>query len=155
MSKTYTDRFIFPIEYKNFPDQRIVVNDLPKSIALSVKTTGFRILSYRFTKQNKPVVIDVTSTLQGNLDLKNDMIAVPSKTLSDDFTQQLGSDYTITGFAPDSILFSFSNKDTRRVPVMLQSKISMSRQYDTTGSIILDPDSVNITGPAASIAGVR
>ena len=32
MSKTYTDRFIFPVQYTNFPDQRIVVNDLPKSV---------------------------------------------------------------------------------------------------------------------------
>jgi hypothetical protein len=31
----------------------------------------------------------------------------------------------------------------------------MSRQYDTTGTILIDPDSVTITGPAASISEVN
>src|SRR5689334_18490857 len=62
MSKTYTDKFIFPVQYINFPDQRIVVNDLPKTITLMVKTSGFRILSYRFTKTQEPVTIDVAAS---------------------------------------------------------------------------------------------
>src|SRR6188768_1769313 len=113
MSKTYTDKFIFPVNYINFPDQRIVVNDLPKSITLMIKTSGFRILAYRFTSTKEPVVIDVAASLKGNLDPKNDLIAVPSASLSDDFVQQLGNDYSITGFAPDSILFTFSNKASK------------------------------------------
>jgi len=155
MSKTYTDKFIFPIEYVNFPDQRIVINDLPKSITLMIKTSGFRILAYRFASTKEPVVIDVAESLKGNVDPKTDLIAVPSKSLSEDFTQQLGNDYAITGFSPDSILFTFSNKASKRVPVQLQSNFTMSKQYDTTGSILLDPDSVTITGPAASISGVN
>jgi YbbR domain-containing protein len=155
MSKTYTDKFIFPVQYINFPDQRIVVNDLPKTITLMVKTSGFRILAYRFTSTKEPVVIDVASSLKGNIDPKNDMIAVPSKSLSDDFVSQLGSDYSITGFAPDSILFTFSNKASKRVPVILQSQITMSKQHDTTGTILLDPDSVTLTGPGAVISGIN
>lgn len=154
ISKTYTDKFIFPVRYVNFPDQRIVVNDLPKTIALSVKTSGFRILSYRFSKEQEPVVVDVGASLKGSMEMKNDMISVPSKELAEDFSQQLGSDYTITGFTPDSILFSFSNKISKRVPVILQSQISLEKQFDTTGSALLDPDSVTISGPAASIAEV-
>jgi len=155
MSKTYTDKFIFPVNYINFPDQRIVVNDLPKSITLMIKTSGFRILAYRFTSTKEPVVIDVAASLKGNLDPKNDLIAVPSASLSDDFILQLGNDYSITGFAPDSILFTFSNKASKRVPVLLQSVITFNKQHDTTGSVLLDPDSVTITGPSASIADVN
>jgi YbbR domain-containing protein len=155
MSKTYTDKFIFPVQYINFPDHRIVINDLPKSITLMIKTSGFRILSYRFSTNKEPVTIDVAATLKGNLDTRSDMVAIPSQSLSNDFVSQLGSDYSITGFAPDSILFSFSNKQSKRVPVLLQSQITMSKQYDTTGTILLDPDSVVISGPAASIATVN
>ncbi|MEO8087338.1 MAG: CdaR family protein [Bacteroidota bacterium] len=154
MSKTYTDRFIFPVKYINFPGQRIVVNDLPKTIALSVKTTGFKILSYRFSKEQEPVIIDVAAALRGNLNPINDVLAVPSKSFTDDFTRQLGIDYTITGFAPDSILFSFSNKISKRVPVILQSQIVMEKQYDSTGHSLIQPDSVTVSGPAASIANV-
>jgi len=154
MSKTYTDKFIFPVRYINFPDQRIVVNDLPKTITLSVKTSGFSILSYRFAKTREPVTIDVSTSLQGNMDLKKDMIAVPSKSFAEDFNQQLGSEYVITGFAPDSIMFSFSNKMSKRVPVILQSKLTLEKQFDTTGNALIQPDSVTISGPGAMIADV-
>jgi len=155
MSKTYTDKFVFPVQYVNFPDQRIVINDLPKSITLMVKTSGFRILAYRFASTQEPIQIDVAASFKGTLDPKNDLIAVPSKSLTEDFNQQLGNDYVITGFAPDSILFTFSNKVSKRVPVILESSITMSKQFDTTGSILIDPDSVSITGPAASISEVN
>lgn len=155
MSKTYTDKFVFPVQYVNFPDQRIVINDLPKSITLMVKTSGFRILAYRFANTQEPIQIDVAASFKGNVDPKNDLVAVPSKSLAEDFSQQLGNDYVITGFTPDSIMFTFSNKISRRVPVVLQANISMSKQYDTTGSILIDPDSVTITGPAASMSEVN
>ena len=155
MSKTYTDKFVFPVQYINFPDQRIVVNDLPKSITLIVKTSGFKILAYRFANTQEPIQIDVAASFKGNVDSKSDAVAVPSKSLTEDFNQQLGNDYVITGFAPDSILFTFSNKISKRVPVVLQSNITLSRQFDTTGSILLDPDSVTITGPVAYISEVN
>ena len=154
MSKTYTDKFVFPVQYINFPGQRIVVNDLPKTITLSVKTTGFRILSYRFSKTQEPVIIDVAASMQGNMDAAKDMISVPSKSFTEDFTLQLGNEYNITGFSPDSIIFSFSNKTSKRVPVVLRSKVTLEKQFDTTGSALVDPDSVTITGPAAVIAGI-
>ena len=155
MSKSYSDKFIFPVKYKNFPGQRIVVNDLPKSITLSVNTTGFNILAYRFTNKEEPVIIDVTESLGGVEGLLKDFIAVPSVSFSDDFTRQLGNDYKITGFSPDSILFSFSSKITKRVPVILQSEITMEKQYDTTGMALIQPDSVTISGPAALISSVE
>ena len=154
MSKTYTDKFVFPIQYTSFPDSRIIVNDLPKTITLTVKTTGFRILSYRFAKMQEPVTIDVAATLQGT-DIKNEMIVIPSKSLTEDFTSQLGSDYNITGFSPDSILFTFSNKVTKKVPVILQSDITLEKQFDTTSGAILDPDSVVISGPAATMDAIK
>lgn len=155
MSKTYTDKFTIPVRYINFPDQRLVVNELPDKLVLSVKTTGFRILSYRFSKTQEPVVIDVKASLTGNLDNKNDLVAVPSKSFTEDFSEQLGSDYSITGFSPDSILFSFSNMQRKRVPVILQSEITLEKQFDTTGRPLLDPDSVTVSGPAAAIGNLN
>ena len=151
MSKTYTDKFVFPVQYVNFPDQRIVVNELPKAITLSVKTTGFRILSYRFSNSREPVIIDVSASLQNNMDTDKDLIGVPAEAFAEDFNGQLGSDYVITAFSPDSIVFSFSNKITKRVPVILQSELTLAKQVDTTGSVILEPDSVTVSGPAATI----
>ncbi len=155
MSKTYTDKFRFPVQYVEFPDQRIVVNDLPRSITLSVKTTGFRILEYRFAKIQEPVIVNVASLLQGNPDIRNDMIVIPSKTLADDFSSQLGSEYSITGFVPDSIVFSFSNKMRKRVPVILDSKIELEKQFEETGNAKLQPDSVTVSGPSSLVATVK
>lgn len=155
MSKTYSDKFVFPVKYVNFPGQRIVVNELPETIALSVNATGFRILANQFKNNQKPVVVDVTELLGGMESSNKDFIAVPSKSYAEGFASQLGDEFKITGFIPDSIFFSFSSRLSKRVPVVLQSDIQMEKQYESTGGPMIDPDSVTISGPAASIEPVE
>ncbi len=151
LSKEYSALIRFPVDFKNIPGQKVVVNDLPGSITMNVKTSGFKILSFRFKKEKIPVEIDVASKLAGSMDPSADVLVIPSKTFSEDFNNQLGGDITIVNFLPDSVVFNFSNKITKRVPVKLDMTIGFEKQFDSIGMLTTHPDSVDVSGPGSVV----
>jgi YbbR domain-containing protein len=151
LSKDYSTSLTFPIGYNNLPGQKVVVNNLPSTIRLNIRASGFRILSYRFKKEKSPVEIDVDARIGTSFDPSGDVLVIPTKTFAADFYDQLGSDVSIVNFIPDSIVFNFSYKSFKRVPVKLNARMSFEKQYDTTGAAVLKPDSVNVSGPSSVI----
>ena len=133
----------------------MVINDLPRNIEVSVKTTGFEMLAHHFSKKEDSLVVDVESKIGGAKEINKDIIAIPSRALVSDLTEKLGSDYTISGFYPDSIVFSFANRSKKLVPVHFESKISFEKQFDTTGHPLIIPDSVTIAGPDTIIRKIH
>jgi YbbR domain-containing protein len=151
LSKNYSASLTFPIDYVDLPGQKVVVNNLPSTIKLNVKASGFKILSYHFRKKRSPVEIDVDARIGTSFDPSSDVLVIPTKTFANDFYDQLGSDASIVNFIPDSIVFNFSYKSFKRVPVKLNAVMSFEKQYDTTGVSVVEPDSVSISGPSSVI----
>ncbi len=141
--------------YYNLPGQKVIVNDLPETITLNVKTSGFNILSYHFSKKKKPVEIDVDAKIGSSLSQSTDVLILPTNTFSGDFNGQLGNDISIVNFIPDSIVFNFSYKSVKRVPVKPDIHITFEKQYDSTGSFITEPDSVYVSGPGSLIGKIN
>src|SRR5207237_1140037 len=72
-----------------------------------------------------------------------------------DFSQQLGEDVTIMNIIPDSIVFNFSDQVSRKVAVKPEMKISFEKQYDSTGSYSVKPDSVFVSGAASAVNKIK
>ncbi len=151
LSHDYPASLSFPVEYKNLPGRKVLMNEMPKEISIQVKTTGFRLISYGFQKSNPVVEIDVASSLRPPA-TGTDIIAIPTRTFLSDFAKELGKDVTITGFSPDSIVFNFSDIVTRSIPVILSLKASYEKQYDSTGSPKVYPPFIQVSGPPALIS---
>ena len=151
LSKEYSTSLSFPIFYINLPGQKVVVNDLPSSILLNVKTSGFKILAYHFKKEKVRIQIDVDSRIGKSAKQADDIMVIPTKTFAADFNDQLGPEINILNFVPDSIVFNFSFKSVRRVPVKADLIIRFEKQYDSIGHPEFHPDSVNISGPASLV----
>src|SRR5205085_10085966 len=79
LSKDYQASFSFPINYNNLPGQKVVVNNLPSTVRLNVKASGFRILSYKFTEKKSPVEIDVDARIGTSFDPSGDVLIIPTK----------------------------------------------------------------------------
>jgi YbbR domain-containing protein len=155
LSKDYNAVVSFPVSYNNLPGQRVVVNDLPSSIRLNIKASGFRILSFYFSNKNMPVQIDVDSRIGKLYNRAPDALVIPTQTFTPDFNQQLGADVSIISCVPDSIVFNFSYKSVKRVPVRADLNISFEKQYDSVGTPFLVPDSVNVSGPESVISKIN
>lgn len=108
LSKEYVAHVKFKLSYERVPMTHLVTNELPETIKLAVKTTGFRILSYRTSRSYEPVSVDVSSKISISKEIP-DNLALPSHALEADFTSLLGDEFRILSYSPDTIFFSFRN----------------------------------------------
>ncbi len=132
------------------PGKKVVTNDLPSKITVQLKTSGYRVLLYNFQKQQHPIDIDVNASLR-NFNDGLDAHAFPTQSFFLAFIRQLGKDVTIVGFQPDSIVFNFSDRITRVLPVELSLSLRLEKQYDTSGTILIDPQTVEVSGPPSVV----
>ena len=147
LSHDYPTALTFPITYRNLPGKKVVVNDLPETITVQVKTSGFKILSYDFQKQKKAIEVDVAGKLKSNEQFLGDVLAIPMSSFTPDFTRQLGNEIDILSYEPDSIVFNFSDRIQKKLPVKLDANISFEKQYDSSARVTIIPDSIMVSGP--------
>ena len=102
-------------------------------------------------KEKIPVEIDITSKMGGLQEQVSDVLVIPSKSFSEDFNNQIGGNISIVNIIPDSVVFNFSNKISKRVPVRLDMTISFEKQFDSIGKNSVVPDSIDITGPGSVV----
>jgi hypothetical protein len=107
MSKEYVAHVKFRLNYVNLPEGYSVASELPETIKLTIKTSGFRILSTQVSKTFTPLNVDVVSKLPSTSHVPPH-VALPTRALSGDFVPFLGDEFTILSYAPDTILFSFA-----------------------------------------------
>ncbi|MFM2208127.1 MAG: hypothetical protein RL213_2102 [Bacteroidota bacterium] len=153
LSDVYPATIGFPVRYSGLPERKVVVNELPARIALDLRTTGFRILYYRFFKSPDPVEIDVSSGI-ASTGVSSDVLVVPTRYFLQDFNSQLGEEIQVTGFRPDSIVLMFNDRVSKRVPVLTRTAFSLRRQYDTLAGPTAFPDSVTVSGPPSAVRNI-
>jgi YbbR domain-containing protein len=154
LSKEYVAHIKFKLRYEEVPVNHVIVNTLPATMKLAVKTSGFRVLSYRFDINSEPVIIDVNSKLPAVDQVPNE-VALPARALAGDFSPHLGDEFQILSYAPDTIFFSFRKKSEKRVPVHLVSDIRFSKQFDNVSTAVITPDSVTVSGPAEQMKALK
>src|SRR4051812_48215715 len=91
LSKDYVAHVKFKLTYEDVPVNHVIVNNLPQTITMAVKTSGFRILSYRVSRSYQPVIIDVNSKLPSTNQVP-DNVALPARALAGDFIPLLGDE---------------------------------------------------------------
>jgi hypothetical protein len=146
LSKTYTTVVDFPVEYVNIPEDKVIINKLPKTVSLELSSHGFGLLSYKLFTNEKTLKINISKYQSEEVGEFNRSV-IESKNLFDDITDQLGNHITVHRFIPDVISIDFNKKTTKLVPVVLDSDISFKAQYKLDGKIELFPKAVTITGP--------
>ncbi|WP_146260772.1 YbbR-like domain-containing protein [Breznakibacter xylanolyticus] len=142
----YVSTISYPVLFINLPSDKVVSSEVPASIDLKIRGTGFSLLRYHWAEQLYPYAFDVTKmrrvfdgTLKGAYLVTRDY----THRLSD----QLSSDIELVEMTPDTIYISFYDKMTRKVPVRFKGDITFVSQYNQTGEVQFMPDSVSVTGP--------
>lgn len=138
----------YPVRYINLPRDRVLIEDLPSRLNLYLKGPGYSILKLRIAGSRTPVVIDISSVsyrrVPGSRNLNYYIITAG---LVPRLTSQLRADCQINSIRPDTLFFSFDRILSKSVPVKPDLEITTERQYFIRGSVMVEPDSVTITGP--------
>lgn len=146
LSKEYPTSISIPVQYVNMPGRKVVINDLPAKIKVNFKASGFRIISYDFQKKRNPVVIDMASGFK-SFNPSRQIMTVSTHGFVNEFYKELGKEVNITGFQPDSIVFNFTDRILKKLPVRLDLSLTLEKQFDTIGIVKVDPPFIDVSGP--------
>ena len=148
LSKKYTEVIALNIVYVNLPDNRVIsLDSLPKCNAV-VSDYGFNLLTFHFKKQ--AISIDFEKDVMVK---DSNYIWITGKN-KHKIKAQLGNSTEILSLEHDSIIFPFQTLSIKKVPVVLNSKITFKSGYDILDHYILKPDSVNVIGSSSDISSM-
>lgn len=139
LSDNYNWRVPVTLAYSNLPDDRVAVRELPKESEVMVNATGFKLLLARFR------VIDIVLPIAYRDNMAQQFIL--ASTIENELADELPPGYTLLGFSPDTLYMQFDKKLTKKVPLLLNGKVTYAKQFEGLGAPVLSPDSVEVSGP--------
>ncbi len=152
LSQEYTTIITYPIEYKNFPENKINIYELPPKLRLKITASGFEILKYQITSKIMPITLDVASAKLNVTKNDTNKIFIETFTLLQTINAQLTDrkiikNLKVTEIKPDTLFFHFTAVISKRVKLVANTEIAFERQYMQKSEIVLTPDSILIKGP--------
>ncbi len=143
LSKSYSISVNFPVQYINFPIDKVIANHLPETIDIQIESTGFNLLWYKLKHKNETILIDIKDI--SPLKIRNHYYLLSNSRI-DKITAQFSNSIKILKVYPDTVFLNFNKKVTRRVPVRTNLTIAFQNQYQQKDSLIVTPAFVDISG---------
>lgn len=155
LSKEYTTTVNYPVTYKDFPSKKVLSNELPSKLKLTVRAYGFDLLRYKlsfFQSINFPVNEYTNNKMEK---LGDNHFLFPTSRMTSLVATQLSSAISVTNISPDTINFQFSSLIEKKIPVHLNTNLKFESQFRLGGDIMLRPDSVWVIGSKAIIDNIK
>ena len=148
LSKKYTDDITLDITFVNLPKQTVITLDsLPKCNTV-VSAYGFNLLFYHFKKHTIPVDFD------NDVYIKDSAYVWEVSKFKHKISAQLGLSAEVISLEQETIWFPFETLSSKKVPVVLNSKINFKPGYDILNHITIVPDSVDVIGSTSEISEI-
>ncbi|MFC2151605.1 hypothetical protein ACFLSE_03685 [Bacteroidota bacterium] len=147
LEKEYVAEISLPVRYTNFPNHKILVNELPNHFELRVRAYGYKLLEYKISNKFLPFSINVNSlTLRLYSQSSYDKLFSLTRLLNKEIEDQISSELEIVSISPDTLFFEFADRIFKKVPVVSKLNPVPSTQYMIRGKIQFEPDSITISG---------
>lgn len=152
LSKDISGKTDYPVRYINFPKERVLVNELPDHLKLTINGAGYSILKKKLGGGKTPLLIDIEK-VSHEVTRDDDIYRFYLLTyrLRESFSRQIRADFEISYVHPDTIFFEFDYIDFKSVPVVVDIDVNTQRQFLIHGDISCVPDSVTISGPRSML----
>ena len=147
LSKDYTNTVSFNIEKLNVPQENIILND-SVTLDITLKTHGFRWLKYYVSTPK--IKIDFSKDVY-----KKDGVFVWNRSKSFLNNTQFDKQVELLSISPDTMRFRYGVNMVKKVPVILNTKLSFSPGYDMAGKLHTDPDSITVVGPNILVSEIE
>ncbi len=147
MNKQYTSEISYPVRYIRFPDEKVLVNEIPDRLDLTVNAGGYTLLRYHWRARIAPIIFDVNSFSLNTLRNDPSTLYILTTYAKDRIARQLSPEIEILDIDPDSLIFQFASRIEKKVPIQINLDLEFEKQYLQTGPFRIEPDSVLISGP--------
>jgi len=148
LSKTYTADIDYPIRFKNYPENKTLIGDLPSSITLRVSADGYVLLRNRISSKYIPIVFNVKSfTLSQFSGNDSSFSYIESRFILEYVSKQLNSVFEIISIKPDTLIFPFAKSQSKMVPIISKAVYELDKQLIFKNKLAIRPDSIKVFGP--------
>lgn len=156
LSKEYTTSINYPVYYINFPENKVLTNDLPKKLSLRVSAYGFDLLRYKLSTAFLSNPFDVNKYTNKRIEgssLNN--YTLLTSNIKERIEKELSTGIRLEAISPDTIRFQFSPILEKKVPVVLDLKLNYEQQFMKGGAILPEFDSILVKGPQSLIDSIH
>lgn len=148
-SKEYTAVITFPVTYKNIAQNKLLQETPIKEIDLSIKASGFKIVSTQIRK--KTINLEASSLKKKK---GNSYYFLPKDQLLK-IQKQLLSGLDLKEIIQDTIYLNIGQLSSKKVPLIPNLDLNYHIGFDILDKIKLEPDSVVISGPESQINKIK
>ena len=149
----YSTKIRASISYINMPENRMLIEKLPQTAEMLVNGSGYDLIAYIIRPNLANIIID--GRFIGMSASSKTGQAFVTTTSSIDFFNREHFDIKALNILPDTIFFSFFERGIKKVPVHLNRYLTFDRQFSLSDSIMLQPDSILISGPFATLDSIK
>ncbi|NOY36623.1 MAG: hypothetical protein GXO83_03520 [Chlorobi bacterium] len=138
----------YPVRYEiTFPDQ-ILVNKLPGKLKFSLKGDGYTLLKYIIQPKINPIVLNVQSYPLRPLPGEDEgTYYLLTSYIRGAVSDQLSPELNLIGISPDTLVFVFDSIVRKKLPLIPDIQLNLTRQVMLKEPMKLTPDSIMVTGP--------
>lgn len=141
LNDDYETEFSVPLRLRNVPGDVVLTSELPGELKIGVKDRGTVLANYMLGQTFYPISLDFK-----DYDDKGNRVRIPISTLQKRISVQLNQSTKLLTIRPDTVEFIYTKGKAKKVPVKIQGKIELDRQYYIS-DIIYSPDSVMVYAP--------
>lgn len=127
-----------PLEYANIPKDMIFAKLPPQYVDVQLRDKGMNLLNYSL-RRNNPIKIDMS-----NFPSKKGKVVISRDKLLATISDELKSSTELVNLYSDSLVLVYANKEGVKVPVKLNSNITISHNCIQKEDIELSPSEVTI-----------
>jgi hypothetical protein len=135
------------VNFTDLPQHRSFRSLQSDTVEAQIEGTGWNLLFSSLNMDNKTIQVSLK-----NLDTRS---FVKLSAQIDAINSKRSADQKITRFEPDTLYFDFTSRAVKRVPVQLLYNIGFKKQFGIADDIVLKPNYVTVSGPAADLEKIR
>ena len=152
LNKDYTTDLTLAVKYTDLPEDKVLVNNPPERLTLTVAAQGFTLLRYRFGKIFYPLILEANyQTLRKNNNSIQGEYFLLTQSVSDKIVSQLKSDIVLKFIVPDTLKFQFSETVRKDLPVISTVQLQFEKGFLPKGKMNIEPGAVTVIGPQSVI----
>ena len=146
LRKEYTATLSYPVKLVNIPGGKMLPEDFKSRIEIKVKAGGFDILRYQLSNTFLPLTFDVSQMTPVSSMDREGVFSVTNDE-KNRIVGQLSQGMELIEVEPDTLFIPLIETSTAKLPVSIQADLGFEKQFLQAGNIILNPDSVVVSGP--------
>jgi len=149
LSEDYTTELEFAVKYVDLPDDKVLANNPPDRLRLTVNAQGFTLLKYRFGLRLMPLTLEASyNTLRRK---SQGEYYIVTNSVINRLATQLSADAVIRDAAPDTLDFVFTETVRKEIPVKSAIQLQFEKGFLPRGNMLIEPARVTVTGPQTII----